>query len=197
MRLLLIIALIVMAAPAYAAGNNFRNFIWGATPDDVLKFETAKYYKTENGSLYFVDLPSKDDFRRVVRYDFQNDKLWRGSYEYQELKNPNPNRILERYEDFKVELQKQYGEPTDELFIWKSKLYRNYPQFWGRALLSKDLKLRTEWELPDNKVELNVLYVGPGYDLFYTAEQSSVVEKKTQGNLLDVPVVHPDAAKQP
>lgn len=196
LRFLIFTALLLLSFSARAADGNFRHMIWGATPNDVKAFETARFYKEEAGSLYFVDQVTKEDLRQI-RYDFIGNKLWRGMYSFQQLTDPDPNNILNKYEDFKLDLEKQYGKADDEVFTWKDKTYRNYPQYWGRALLSKNLKVRSEWEQPGTKVVLNVYYEEPYYNLSYTAEQAGIADKAVKDNLLNIPIVRPDVPKQP
>lgn len=152
----------------------FRHFIWGASPEDVKKFETASFYKEEGGSLYFVEQPGGGtDFRRLIRYDFRNGKLWRGNYEYQELSESTTDAVVDRYKLLKSMLASDYGAAPFEQTIWKDKFYRKYPKFWARAILSGDLKLRASWTLPDTRVALNLSAESPYYFLSYTAEQVS------------------------
>jgi hypothetical protein len=159
-----------VAMPEMADGI-FRNFVWGVSKQDVRKFENARFYKEEDNSLYFLEQPSKRDFRRIIRYDFRDGKLWRASYEFQELDTPNADTIMEIQEDVKRALAAQYGEPDEENFIWRDPYYRRYPQFWGRALLGQQLRLETLWEKGETKVVLKCRFEGPHYYLGYTAER--------------------------
>jgi hypothetical protein len=187
LRFVLFILLVLMACPVQAqqSGNDFRNFIWGATRADVKQYETAKFYKEEGDSVYFVELPGENDFRRVIRYDFKDDKLWRGEYEFQEYTEPNSLDVLNRYEDYVRELSKQYGEPTQDDFIWKDKTYVRYPHLWGRALLSGDLKRRTVWSTAKTVTEAEIFAQSPYYFLGYGAE---AVQQSPQTNILGGPV---------
>lgn len=165
----------------------FRYFVWGVSPEDVKKFETAGFYKEEGGSLYFLELPNPKDFRRLIRYDFEDGKLWRGSYDYQELKDPNPGRFLDMYEDVKRMISKAYGDPAKVDYIWKDPLYKNYPQFWGRALLSGDLKFYTEWDDRGTKAYLTLAYEKPVYKIIFTAEKAGEKPVPAPDNFLNLP----------
>ncbi len=154
----------------------FRGFIWGVSPADVRKYETAQYYNAETGVLFFIELPSHKDYRRLIRYDFLDQKLWRAQYTLQDLNDADPNVILNLYEDFKRALVKQYGEPIQEGMIWKPSPYRDHPKFWGRALLSKDLQMRTIWEKDGTRVVLENYFIDPDFKLTYRVEQMSVAD---------------------
>lgn len=151
----------------------FRNFIWGVSPEDVKTFETAVLLRDDGDALVFVEQPSRKDFRRTIRYDFRNGKFWRGTYEFQDLDDPNADTILNIHEDFKRAMIGQYGKPSDEELIWtKLSPYKNHPKFWGRAVFSKALKFRTVWEQDATKVVLENYFLGPHYRLAYMVENA-------------------------
>jgi hypothetical protein len=169
---MILLAVIMTAAPRAFAQEGFRGFIWGVTPSDVRTFETAAFYKEEGGSLYFLERLSRNDFRRLIRYDFRDGGLWRASYEYQEYTHPNSHAALERYEDMVRELSKTYGEPAEDEFLWRDRLYRNHPNLWGRALLSGDLRRRTVWQTEETRVTAQIHMTNPYFFLGYTAEMA-------------------------
>lgn len=168
---ILIALLIALPARAQDSGD-FRGFVWGVTPGDVQKYETAKFYKEQDGSLYFLERPSKKDFRRMIRYDFKDGKLWRGDYEYQEYSEPDSNAPLNRYEDMVRLLEKEYGKPGADDFLWKDKTYYGYPKFWGRALRSGDLVRRTTWLFGETRIVAELYFSKPYYALRYGAERA-------------------------
>lgn len=178
--------------------GTFRYFVWGVSPEDVKKFETAGFYKEEGDSLYFLELPGPKDFRRLIRYDFENGKLWRGVYDYQELKNPNPGRFLDMYEDLKRMVSKSYGDPVKVDYIWKNQFYKNYPQFWGRSLLSGDLKFYTEWKTGETKAYLTLAHEKPVYKIVFTAEKAGTApETVAPDNFLNLPGLSAERSIQP
>lgn len=188
----LIAAILVFAAPAMAKERSpLRHFVWGASPEDIRKYETGTYFKSEDGSDYYVE-PFEDfykrEFYRTIRYDFKDGKLWRGQYSYDRLHEPNPMSIFERAADFKIALEKIYGKPTTDTLIWKNERYRKYPSLLGSALRSGHLVVETTWKLPDTQVVMQVYNDGTVYQLTYTAEKIEAVPKDDAGNILNLPV---------
>ncbi len=178
----------MMAIPAMAQTApraDFRNFIWGASPQDVRQFESAVFYKEENGSLFFLEQP--DEFRRLIRYDFADGKLWRARYEFVEFNIPDSAAVLDKLADFQASLEKQYGKPTKEQMIWGNRLYRDYPQFWARSLLSGDLKFHTEWVFGSTRVILECFHGDLFFQLYYTAEKVDAGGKDKSRNILKLP----------
>lgn len=188
--ILFLLALIVaIPAMAQSAPAPFRGFIWGVSPEDVRHFEKAIFYKEDKGSLLFLDQP--DEFRRLIRYDFDGGKLWRARYDYVELTLPNSAAVMDRVADLERELTSQYGKPSKQELIWKNRLYANYPQFWARSFLSGDLKFRTEWDFGDTKIVLQSFHDDLYYQLFYTAEKTNAVKMDQSRNILNLPGAKP------
>lgn len=189
---LLIAAVLVFAAPAVAKERSaLRHFVWGATPEDIRKFETATFFKSEDGSDYYVE-PFEDfykvEFYRTIRYDFKDGKLWRGQYSYDQLHEANPMSIFERAVDFKIALENIYGKPTNDTLIWKKLRYRNYPKMLGSALRSGHVEVETTWKLPDTLVVMRAYNDGTVYQLTYTAEKVEPVKEDAGKNILNLPV---------
>jgi hypothetical protein len=183
----LTLTVLLCAAPAMAqAVPAFRYFIWDVGREDVRAFETAKWYKDDGESSFYVEQP--DEFRRTIRYDFRNDKLWRAQFSYNELQYPTPFMVLDRAAAEQVELEKIYGLPTREEFIWNSPRYRPYPELLGSAFRMGDVRIRTTWELPDSKVVMESYNDGYEYQLYYTAEKLSAPEMDTSRNILNLPL---------
>lgn len=185
LRILLFILALFIATPAMADSTIFRNFVWGASKDDVRQFESAKFYKEEGDSLFFVEQP--DDFRRLIRYDSKDGKLWGARYEYQELFFPNANKVLDRYADEEFLLEKLYGKPLEEKFIWKDRTYRNFPQFWARALFEENLRIETVWQVNDTRITLYCYYDGAIYQLYYTLELAGKKSEPDMRGVLGLP----------
>lgn len=178
MRFLIVFFALALTAPSAFAQQSsqqpqeiFRHFVWGATKSDVISYEKAQFYKSEENSTYYIETLPKQDFRRLIRYDFKEGKLWRGFYEIQDLTYPDPAKVLNLYEDMKRELIGLYGKPSQDLYTWKNKKYFDYPEFWGRALRSGDLKPSTHWDLADSTVVLELSRQDPYYSLQYTAQK--------------------------
>lgn len=172
-RFCLLLLICLFTAPlARAQGHgDFRGFVWGVTPSDVQKYETAKFYKNEAGSFYFLERPSKTDYRRLIRYDFKDGRLWRANYEFQEYSEPDSNAVLYRYEDMVRGLKDEYGAPGADDFLWKDKAYFGHPKFWGRALRSGDLRRRTTWRFGETEIVAELYFSKPHYVLRYAAER--------------------------
>lgn len=176
---------ITYTAPMPATGD-FRSFVWGVTEDDVMSYETARFYRKEKESLYFVEQFSANDWRHVVRYDFTNGRLSSASFHVQDLTYPNSGKVMEDYEDMRRTLAKQYGKPVREDLLWVgSKRYEAYPQFWGRALLGRDLKIETEYRTATTQVILRCHYLGDFYFLGYTV--LPIVERDPNEDILKLP----------
>lgn len=166
----LTLVLISFAFPA-AAGelSPLRHFVWGATPEDVRKFETATFYKKDATSEYYVE--QLDDFNRTIRYDFKDGELWRGYYGYNELDHPDSMMIMQRAADFQIVLEQIYGKPTTDELVWKNTRYRGNSNWLGAAMRSGDVKVRVTWMLPGTKVVMEAYDNGAAYELNYTAEK--------------------------
>ena len=196
MRVLLFIAALIICAPAFAQDESgFRGMIWGVTKADVQKFEKAKPYKEEPSKLYFLEKP--DEFRRLITYDFTDGKLTGGKFEYVELNEPSPQAIMDMFGDKQIAFEKIYGETSSQEFIWKSKKYLYYPQFWPRALQSGDLRLRAVWQTTDTLVTLETYYDGLFYQFYYTAVAAAQGAAQKDGITLDLPKGADDTKKQP
>lgn len=189
---ILITAMLLCAMPATAKERSpLRHFVWGATQEDIRKYETGTFFKNEGGSDYYVE-PFKDfyktEFFRTIRYDFKDGKLWRGQYSYDQLHEPNPMTIFQRAADFKIALEEIYGPPTSDVLVWKKTRYRNTPRMLGSALRSGDVEIKTTWNLPGTLVVMRTYNDGAVYQLTYTAEKVEAAPKKDDSNILNLPV---------
>lgn len=185
-RILLAILLFLAAVPvsARAAGQQivYRNFIWGVSKEDVRKYETAAFYKEEGDSLYFLYQP--DFFRRLIRYDFKDDKLVGVRHEVVELNLPNSSRIVDMAYEEQKNLTDLFGEPSAKDFFWKNRRYEKHPDYWGRALYSRDLRIRITWLPPGAKVVMEAFYDGMQYQIYYTIEQ--LAKEAAPANAIDL-----------
>ncbi len=187
LSVLAILMFLVFAAPASAQEKPvFRNFIWGVSKEDVRSFESARWYKDEGDSSFFVTKPDK--FRRTIRYDFRDGKLWRGYYGWNELHYADPMKIFEEGAKLQVGLEKIYGEPTKEEFEWVRTRYRNAAWRLGTALRSGDVRVRTVWELPGSRVVMEFYHDGVLYQLHYTVEDTAKQETRGNNNILNMPL---------
>lgn len=168
MRFLLFFFLIgLWMNPAAAQDALFRGFIWGATKEDVRKFETAPFYKDEGDQLFFVE--EKEAFRPLITYTFQDGRLIAAKYELQEFHEPNPENVLNRLSDTQASLKKLYGQPISEEMIWRTRTYQYLPRFWGRALYQGSLWFRTLWRNEYTQAVLEAYHDGLFYQINYTS----------------------------
>lgn len=146
----------------------FRNIIFGLGREDVRRLEKAVAYKEDDTSLYYVYQP--DEFRRTIRYDFEDDKLVRIHHSVVELHFPHLGRVVEMYYDVQNRMSELYGEPAGMELFWKNKRYEKYPDYWGRALFSGDLRMVTRWTPPGVTITLDCYHDGNDYHFYYTLE---------------------------
>ena len=177
------VLLLFLCAPARADDGVFRHFVWGVSEADVMKFETATFYKKEGDSLFFLEQP--DRFRRLITYDFKGGKLWRARFEYVELHDPDPQKIIDLYDGEERALEKKFGRPVSEDLLWTDRTYRNYPQFWGRALLSGNLKFRTRWQTQGTDIELQTYNGEDFYQIFYVMQKSQGKDLTQSNDILN------------
>lgn len=158
--------------PDFKAGADFRGFVWGVGKEDVKRYESAVFYEEKDNQISFLEKPSRKDYRRLIRYNFEKNKLVRASYEFQELIPPSPEPAVDLYEAMKAAVIRAKGKPLKEEFIWGDRLYAYYPQFWGRALRAGDLKIKSTWGVGGApRSELMLGFKTPYYTLVYTAWQ--------------------------
>lgn len=171
--------------PVRAEGGVFRGFVWGVSEADVMKFETATFYKKEGESLTFLEEP--DAFRRLITYDFRDGRLWRGRYEYADLHDPNPQKIIDIYDKERRTLEKKLGMPATENLTWKDKTYRDHPQFWGRALMAGNLTFSARWQTQDTDIELQTYDGQDFYQVFYTMQKRDAQTYPDPADILNLP----------
>lgn len=190
--LVVILALLVMPLPAKAEGV-FRDFVWGVSKEDVRRFETAVFYKEEGETLVFLLKPIRTEMlqiRPLITYEFKDGGLIAARFEYSELHQPNPQSIVDLYTKHQAELTAQWGESLGEEIVWKDEYYKQFPQFWSRAVRSGDLTFRTRWETPDTNAELRLFHDGLYYRLFYTLAKKTAAKDPTR-EIFELPVNPP------
>lgn len=180
LHFLILCVAIILPLSVSAAVVQVRGFIWGVQKHDVRQYEQAVFWEEGDDFLRFFE--DKENIRRVVEYDFRGGKLWRVHYDYRNLTPPNPDIVSDLYERQKSELTNLYGAPVAEKAVWRGRSgYRPYPELWGRALYSGNLRLVTEWQLLNTRIILQAYGEGQGfYKLFYTAEKHDAQEQRTQ-----------------
>ena len=186
LTVLIFFAVLMVCFAASAKAADFRGFIWGVSKEDVRKYERAIFYKEEGDSLYFLLQP--DYFRRLIRYDFKDGKLFRARYEYVELFTPQSLDIIARYLDLKDKVSKEYKMQPVEDLEWRDKTYANYPQYWPNAFMGRDLIFRATWAFGNTRVLMETYHEKTYYQLYYQAEQVAAQSKDNDRNILNLPL---------
>lgn len=183
----LALTVLVCAFPASAKEiSPLRHFLWGATPDEVRKFETATFYNKDETSEYYVE--PLDGYNRTIRYDFRDGKLWRGYYGYNDLHHPDPLEIMRRAADFELALEQIYGKPTTDELVWKRNEYRDNSRWLAAAMRAGDVRVRVTWMLPGTRVVMESYHDGDFYELYYTAEKYEPSDEMGRSrNILNLP----------
>jgi hypothetical protein len=125
---------------------NVRGFIWGL-PKEIIKAEEQANFaeKSEDGKiLYYVDRIR--GIKSSINYEFDNNKLTRvrifseKSYFYPQMRMDDLIKI-------KRDLDKRFGEPLEQNFIWTGDDYdKDYPKMWGYAILGGNLQIVITWQ---------------------------------------------------
>lgn len=165
----------------------FRNIIFGLSRADVVRLEKTAPYKEDGDSLYYVYQP--DEFRRTIRYDFENGKLVRIHHSVVELHFPHLGRVVEMYYDVQNKMSELYGAYANMELFWKNKKYAKHPDYWGRALFSGDLRMVTLWTPPGVNITLDCYHDGNDYHFYYTLEP--VQASAPSPNAIDLPPQQP------
>lgn len=135
--------------------SNYRNTIWGMTKDEVKQIEgLSSLSLTEDRSDYIayekdkiVGLPA------TIVYCFDdNQKLWRGVYNFSGIKHTNKNLYIDDYDALVDGLTKVYGSPSYNERYWSDDLYEDDPEDWGFAISCGDVSFVAEWETPETDI---------------------------------------------
>lgn len=126
-----------------------RGFIWGASSQDVTRFETGKFLAFEDGKLFYSD--TMYDRETTVGYQFEKDMLNRIRVDIHG-RTPDPKDWITLFMDVKKDLDKKWNDPISEEFIWKDEKEKDYPDNWGLAVLTGDLIINTVWSSDRTKV---------------------------------------------
>lgn len=179
MRLALVLTvLLALPASAMAQGKPvFRNFIWGVSPQDVRKFETAMYYDDKDGLTFFEDTAIG---RVIYRYDFRDDKLWRIRKEYMQFDRPTTKAVLDIVSDEKAKLEKKYGKPVRDDLFWIDRSWRRYGPYFERAFAMGKVRIEAEWQVEDTGILMKSYHSDPFFELTTTYENKTASEEAAQ-----------------
>jgi hypothetical protein len=172
MRIAVLLLAVWIALPAQARGDVFRGFIWGVSPEDVRAYEKAVYYDDRDGLSFFEDI---DGARRIYRYDFRDDKLWRIRVSFMELHRPYTQQVLDMIADEQNRLERKYGKPVREGLVWTDNTYRRYGQLFKRAFAMGHVRIEADWQTADTAVQMRAYKGDPYYELQYTIENRAPV----------------------
>jgi hypothetical protein len=156
----------------------FRNFVWGVTPEEVKKMETAELYDERGGLTYFEDI-GRD--RLIYRYEFSEGKLSRINVRFMEFHRTTPRAVLDVVADEKIKLEKKFGVPMRDALVWLDSSYRNIPQWFERAFAMGKVRIEAEWQTGNTYVLLQAFHNSYNYELSYTLENKNIVDDVDQG----------------
>lgn len=133
---------------------------------------------TEDGTDYIayekdqiVGLPA------AVVYCFDDDqKLWRGAYNFSGIEHTNKNLYLDDYYKIVDGLTKVYGSTSKNEPYWSDDLYKDNPDDWGFAVSFGDVSFVAEWETPET--DILVVLSGDNYKIRLTLCDDSLTYEK-------------------
>lgn len=138
---------------------NFRNTVWGMTKEEVKQIEgLSSLSLTEDGTDYIayekdqiVGLPA------AVVYCFDDDqKLWRGAYNFSGIEHTNKNLYIDDYYALVDGLTKVYGSPIYNEPYWSDDLYKDDLEDWGFAVSLGDVSFEAEWKTPETDIWISL-----------------------------------------
>lgn len=127
---LLIFLLMIMIAPVFAETqpqqNNqeeydFRQTRWGMTKEEVTKSEKLKMIFELNNKFFYKTSVANRNCNLI--YDFENNSLKAGVYIF-DIEHTNKNEYIDDYSTLQDMLVNKYGQPKENLKIWKNPLYK-------------------------------------------------------------------------
>ncbi len=170
------------------ANGLFRGFVWGVSREEVRRFETAQFFEEVEGSLFFID--QADGFRTLIRYDFEDNKLWHARFEYVDAYFPRFPDAMDFLITIEMRLNDTFGTPLQEQLIWRNNQFRNFPDQWGSAVMNGHLDLKVTWEALNTHVALTAfarnLDLKVTYDLEQTGTRNRITMDKER-SLLRIP----------
>ena len=181
MRFLVLILLsFFVAFPACAQDmvGDVRNFIWGVSKDDVKKFEKVILFEDVDNALFFID--DWDDVKILVGYEFQDDKLFRVSIDFQKPNYPDPAKAVEFYVTRELELDKTLGVKGQQETIWNDYYYANMPNHFPLAVLNGHVELVTKWQTPRSNVTMRMKAEDFNYTHRITYESRVLKEERQE-----------------
>lgn len=137
--------------------GNIRGFVWGVNPKDVRRFEQATFFdevEQEDGHLAFFYLDRVLGGRTLLNYRFYKDQLWQARFDFKKSFE-RPRHAIDDFMKVQSEIEKKYG-PAQLDMTWVNETHKDYPDDWGIAVLTEDLKIKALWEAPDTNIVMTL-----------------------------------------
>lgn len=119
---------------SYIEGD-FGDYVWGVPMEAVKEIEYKKLtpliQEVENALFYQIKYRGK---KSIVSYEFEDNKLVRGQIDIYE-QNPDAQKWFDLLLEEQIDLEKEFGEPAREEFVWTNRSRINFPEEWRFALL--------------------------------------------------------------
>ena len=164
---------------------DFRKTKWGMSKEEVKKTEELKPIIDLGGMLVYQTTLIEKPFDLLYR--FEKNKLVIAGYEIQA--EANKYDYLSIHESLVKLLQKKYGEPTKNEFIWKEGENSNYNSVQlNVAVGSGKLSKLAEWETDTSKIIINCIGMRSQISLaiVYTPKHITTNIKKVKKDEKDI-----------
>jgi len=121
--------------------GDFGDYVWGVPMEAVKELEYKKrtpfLQEVENALFYQIRYRGRQS---IISYEFEDNKLVRGQIDIYE-QHPNAQKWFDLLLEEQIDLEKEFGAPIREEFIWKNNARRNYPEEWRFALLEGQVEV--------------------------------------------------------
>lgn len=120
--------------------GDFGDYVWGVPMEAVKELEYKKLtpllQEVENALFYQIKYRGQ---KSIISYEFEDNKLVRGQINVYE-QHPNAQKWFDLLLEEQIDLEKYFGEPLREEFIWTNKSRMNYPEEWRFALFEGQME---------------------------------------------------------
>ncbi|MEM6812108.1 MAG: hypothetical protein AAF549_06550 [Pseudomonadota bacterium] len=131
-----------------------RGFTWDLPKSIIKQNEKGQLMDETDQALFFFDFVR--GARAAIGYEFTDeDQLWRVSV-FNEHNYKNPQDRIEDLLSMQVILERRYGEPTEERFLWRNERGQNIPEYWGYAVYQANLAIEIIWKFEETDVILSL-----------------------------------------
>ncbi len=128
-----------------------RGFIWGL-PKEIIKAEEEATFveESEDGTiLFYYDVIR--DMKVSINYEFEDNKLARVRI-FSEERYVKAQERLDDFITIKRDLEKRFGPPEGEEFVWRDRREENFPERWANTILFGHLDIVIRWETTETNV---------------------------------------------